>query len=81
MTIIRFICCLSIFLTVYIQFSVLNAGNVPKNREQIYLSFANVVEKTAPSVVNIYTKIKVKRRRHRTLFDDPFFNRFFGTQV
>jgi serine protease Do len=43
------------------------------------LSFAPVVKKAAPSVVNIFSKRVVKQRRLTSpLFDDPFFKRFFG---
>ncbi|HIC79443.1 MAG TPA: trypsin-like serine protease, partial [Kiloniellaceae bacterium] len=43
------------------------------------LSFAPVVSKAAPAVVNIFTRRKVtQRRRVTSLLDDPFFRRFFG---
>ena len=51
---------------------------VPQTREQIRLSFAPVVEQTAPAVVNIYTKRTVEQRSGLRLFNDPFFQRFFG---
>ncbi len=50
---------------------------VPENQAEIQLSFAPVVERTAPAVVNVYTKRVVRRKAH-PFFDDPFFNRFFG---
>ena len=50
---------------------------VPQSREQITLSFAPVVKRTASAVVNIYTKTVV-RQRSSPLLDDPFFRRFFG---
>ncbi|MGM0412148.1 MAG: S1C family serine protease [Pseudomonadota bacterium] len=40
-------------------------------------SYADAVERAAPSVVNIYTRKKVVRRDH-PFMDDPFFRRFFG---
>jgi serine protease DegS len=40
-------------------------------------SYAEAVERAAPSVVNIYTRKKVVRRDH-PFMDDPFFRRFFG---
>jgi len=52
----------------------------PANRQEIQLSFAPVVNKSAPSVVNIYTRTTVRTRRRTTLLDDPFFRRFFGEQ-
>ncbi|TNE37022.1 MAG: DegQ family serine endoprotease [Alphaproteobacteria bacterium] len=50
---------------------------VPKSQAQIMLSFAPLVKKAAPAVVNIYTK-KTVTENSRTIFDDPFFKRFFG---
>ncbi len=51
---------------------------VPTSRDEVMLSFAPVVAKAAPAVVNIYTKKVVRRRGPRSLFDDPMFRRFFG---
>lgn len=49
---------------------------VPQNRAQVQLSYAPVVQKASPSVVNVYaTKMTVQRD---SMFDDPFFQRFFG---
>lgn len=53
---------------------------VPFKREQISLSFAPLVRKAAPAVVNIYTQKIVRARRAVPLFDDPFFRRFFGEE-
>ena len=50
---------------------------VPANKQQIQLSFAPIVRKVAPAVVNIYTK-RVVQERVSPFFDDPFFRRFFG---
>ena len=51
---------------------------LPKSREEMQLSFAPLVKKTAPAVVNVYATRMV---RQRTPFDgDPFFQRFFGGQ-
>ncbi|MEE9195405.1 MAG: serine protease, partial [Alphaproteobacteria bacterium] len=51
---------------------------VPASRAQIVQSFAPVVRKVAPAVINVYA-LKVERSRARSpLFDDPFFRRFFG---
>lgn len=51
----------------------------PRSREQMQVSFAPLVKKAAPSVVNIYTK-RVVRERVNPFFNDPFFNQFFGGQ-
>ncbi len=53
------------------------SDTVPTSREQIRLSYAPLVKQAAPAVVNIYAKRRV-RTRSRSLFDDPFFRRFFG---
>ncbi len=52
---------------------------VPESRAEVMLSFAPVVKKAAPAVVNIFTKRKVERQSPvSSLLDDPFFRRFFG---
>ena len=53
--------------------------SVPESREAVMLSFAPVVKKAAPAVVNILTKRKVTQKNPvSSLLDDPFFRRFFG---
>ena len=59
---------------------VLGQELVPVNKEQIALSFAPLVRKATPAVVNIYTKKIVRARRAVPLFDDPFFRHFFGNK-
>src|SRR5260370_965429 len=49
----------------------------PQSREQLQFSFAPVVRKTAPAVVNVYSRRTV-RTAASPLFDDPLFRRFFG---
>lgn len=50
---------------------------VPLSRTEIQLSFAPVVRKTAPAVVNVYaTRRTAVPGTH--FLDDPFFRRFFG---
>jgi serine protease Do len=51
---------------------------LPKNKAQIQLSFAPLVKRAAPAVVNIYTRRVVEQVVRSPLFDDPFFRRFFG---
>jgi len=51
---------------------------VPESREQVTLSYAPVVKRTAPAVVNVFTKTVVRERPMAPLFDDPIFRRFFG---
>jgi len=52
---------------------------VPSDRGEVMLSFAPVVKKAAPAVVNIFAKRKVEQQSPMSsLLDDPFFRRFFG---
>ena len=51
---------------------------VPESRDDVRLSFAPLVRKAAPAVVNIYTRRVRRSRQSVPLFDDPFFRRFFG---
>ncbi len=53
---------------------------IPQNREQIKLSFAPVVKKVAPAVVNIYTKRQVAVR-YNPFSGDPFFSQFFDERM
>lgn len=52
---------------------------VPQSESEIKLSFAPLVKKTVPSVVNVYAARQV---RVRSPFEgDPFFEQFFGRAV
>ena len=57
------------------------AAELPKNREQIQLSFAPLVKSASPAVVNIYAKKIVRQQSRGLLFDDPLFQRFFGRKA
>jgi len=48
----------------------------PESRREVQLSFAPVVKRVAPGVVNVYGA-RVERARQRESMDD-FFRRFFG---
>jgi Do/DeqQ family serine protease len=48
---------------------------LPQSQSQVMLSFAPVVDRAAPAVVNIYTK---KTVRQAPMMQDPFFRFFFG---
>ena len=50
----------------------------PETKAQIELSFAPVVKKVAPAVVNIFSKRVVRQRSVSPFFNDHFFKRFFG---
>ena len=49
---------------------------VPTSRAEISLSFAPVVKRAAPAVVNIYTRTRVVRQ-----FNDPIFEMLFGNRT
>lgn len=46
---------------------------VPESMGQVKLSFAPIVERASPAVVNIFTRRVIEQR------SDPFFDRFFGS--
>src|SRR5262245_14615961 len=61
----------------------LNLQEAPLARDvKAGTSFAPVIKKVAPSVVNIYSTMTVRDRQQtmNPLFDDPFFRRFFGDE-
>jgi serine protease Do len=51
---------------------------VPASQTEMQLSFAPLVKRVAPAVVNIYTRRVVQEVQRSPLFDDPFFRQFFG---
>jgi serine protease Do len=55
-------------------------SSLPRDNK-ITTSYASVVKRIAPSVVNIYSTKTVRNpMRGNPLFNDPFFRRFFGDQ-
>jgi len=54
---------------------------LPESNAEIQLSFAPLVKRVAPAVVNIYTRRIVEQRVGSPLFDDPFFRQFFGNSL
>ncbi len=50
---------------------------IPQSTEELAFSFAPIVKKTSPAVVNIYTKRKVIQRVS-PFMADPLFEQFFG---
>ncbi len=59
--------------------SSLNAQQrrVPSSESEVRLSFAPVVKRAAPAVVNVYVRRKVSRRSS-PFMNDPIFGRLFG---
>lgn len=52
-----------------------HVNRVVPSTAQLNLSYASIIEKAAPSVVNIYTRKVIKRA---PLMEDPFFRFFFN---
>ncbi|MFD1326510.1 DegQ family serine endoprotease [Mycoplana ramosa] len=52
--------------------------SVPTSQMEMQLSFAPLVKKTANATVNVYAERVVERR---SLFNDPFFDEFFGQRM
>lgn len=52
--------------------------SVPASQVEMQLSFAPLVKKTANATVNVYAERVVERR---SLFNDPFFEEFFGQRM
>jgi Do/DeqQ family serine protease len=53
------------------------SGTVPKSMNDVQITFAPVVRKVAPAVVNVYARTVV-RESVNPFFNDPFFQQFFG---
>ena len=49
----------------------------PLDRTQLLYSYAPIVKRVTPAVVNVYAS-RIERRQTNPLLDDPFFQRFFG---
>lgn len=52
---------------------------VPPSREALRYSFAPIVRRATPAVVNVYVR-STKRVARSPIFSDPFFREFFGRQ-
>lgn len=53
---------------------------VPQDAQQLTMSYAPIVKKTSPAVVNIYTK-RVVQQRVSPFMADPMFQQFFGDMM
>jgi len=54
-----------------------SAQAVPRSMNEVNLTFAPVVKRVAPAVVNVYARTVVQQAVN-PLFNDPFFRQFFG---
>jgi Do/DeqQ family serine protease len=71
--------CLPVFLTLLILMPQVWAQNVPPSRDAVRLTFAPIVKKVTPAVVNVYGA-RVEKAPLNPLFNDPVFRQFFGKQ-
>jgi Do/DeqQ family serine protease len=64
--------------TLFVCTATLSADErrVPSSAGELQLSFAPVVQRVAPAVVNVYAARVVENRN--PFFNDPFFRQFFG---
>ena len=53
---------------------------VPPSRQAVQWSYAPIVQKVAPAVVNVYAS-RTEKVTRTPLFDDPFFQQFFGRDL
>jgi S1-C subfamily serine protease len=60
---------LAVVIVAAASFSV--AEVVPQSQQDMRFTFAPLVKKTSPAVVNIYTKVKVQQRVVSPFFNDP----------
>ena len=72
-------------LAMLVLFAPFGAGGqgvtakIPQSREEIRLSYAPIVKRVAPAVVNIYTRKNVTSAVS-PLLQDPFYKRFLGNR-
>ncbi|MEK9827772.1 MAG: trypsin-like peptidase domain-containing protein, partial [Rhodospirillales bacterium] len=73
-------CLITAFIALHFVSTVASAEtrSVPSTQAEVQLSFAPLVQRVAPAVVNIFTRTIVRERRVSPLFNDPFFRQFFG---
>jgi serine protease Do len=65
------------FLAASLAESLAAQPGVPQSMAQVQLTFAPVVKRLAPAVVNVYSQSVVQTPTN-PLFSDPLFQRFFG---
>jgi len=67
----------AVFLALSIGAPARGAESVPQSMNQVFLTFAPVVKRVAPAVVNVYARSVVQAPTN-PLFNDPVFQQFFG---
>ena len=59
-----------VFLMLFLDYSAFAQKQVPNSQAEVKLSFAPLVKKVAPAVVNIFTTKTVTQRSFSPLFDE-----------
>jgi Do/DeqQ family serine protease len=75
---LAFLSLLSLLLLLLLAPAAAQERRLPNSQAEVRLSYAPVVQRVAPAVVNVYAAKVVENRN--PFFDDPFFRRFFGGQ-
>ena len=60
------------------QAAIADQRYLPRDAQEITMSFAPLVKRTAPAVVNVYAKTIQKQQAQGGPFDDPIFRQLFG---
>src|ERR1700730_12989793 len=76
LVVLRLIAGLAVVVSALSAPAVAQDVRVPSSAGEIRLSYAPVVKRVAPAVVNVYAARVVENRV--PMFDDPIFRRFFG---
>src|ERR1041384_2287767 len=66
----------AVLAVVVLQPAAAQDRRVPASTTELRLSYAPIVHKVTPSVVNVYAARVVENRN--PFMEDPFFRRFFG---
>jgi S1-C subfamily serine protease len=65
------------FLAAFCSAGLAEEKQAPATAMEMQLSFAPIVKRVAPAVVNVYAT-RVVEQQVSPFFNDPFFRRFFG---
>ena len=74
----RLIACLAVVVPALFAPAIAQDVRVPSSAGEIRLSYAPVVKRVAPAVVNVYSKSVVQAQAN-PFFNDPLFSQLFGT--
>jgi S1-C subfamily serine protease len=55
------------------------SGKVPRAMSEVQLTFAPIVKRVVPAVVNVYSRSVMQAPAMNPFFGDPFFQQFFGS--